>query len=60
MGIEVCQLLTALGVTVLCIKVDSEHRVWKGWKLTQVQWLVTDVNMQNKSNADKKIRCKPS
>jgi len=54
MGIEVCQLLTALGVSVLCIKNDSEHGVWKGWKLTQVQWLVTAVNMQSKSNADQK------
>lgn len=55
MGIEVCQLLTAFGVTVLCIKGDSEHRIWKGWKLAQVQWLVvTAVNMQSKSNADLK------
>jgi len=54
MGIEVCQLLTALGVTVLCIEGDSEQGVWKGWKLTQVQWLVPAVNMQSKSNADLK------
>ena len=54
MGIEVCQLLTAFGVTVLCIEDDSEHRVWKGWKFAQVQWLVPAANMQSILNADLK------
>jgi len=54
MGIEVCQVLTAFGVPVLCVKDDSEHRVLKGWKLAEVQWLMTAVNMQSKSNADLK------